>query len=1028
MFRASIRKRTTKSRNRAVAVAGGLVSASLIFALAVPAMGAEPLPGDEQYRPLVHYTPTKNWMNDPNGLVLVNGTYHLFYQHNPKATGWGNMSWGHATSKDLFHWEERPLAIPQTVNDAGESVEDIFSGSIVVDENNTSGFGPAGSQPLVAVYTSAYTPQHPQHAGKQAQSLAYSLDDGQTWTKYEGNPVVDRDSSNFRDPKVFWYDGPAGSYWVMTAVEATDYKVVLYKSSDLKSWEYLSDFGPANATGGIWECPDLFELPIDGDPDKTQWVMVVNLNPGGVNGGSGGQYFVGDFDGVTFTSNSTDGQAPPPAGITFAGFDGDDYEGWAVSNEPGNWADGPWGSKPAAGALDGQGAVTGFTGAGLVNSFLDRDWAIGTLESPAFTVDDDYISFLIGGGKHPHVDGTQPGNNPPAGDTVFDFELPDDQNLTTTGWDLTGDFAIDASRNPATQGGDYYLGAKRVSTFEGGPNQDNNVGTMTSPEFSVDGDYVSFLIGGGHRDDGTLQAELVVAGEVVRTQSGKNGGALDWTSWEVSEFDGQLAQIRIRDEATGEWGHLTFDHVVVGDEPAEQRSDETSVNLVVDGEIVRTATGANSENLDWVSWNVEDLRGKTATILAVDNNRQGWGHLLLDQVTFSKAPATTTLEGYDWLDWGRDYYAAVSYGGTPHGSRIMQGWMNNWDYSGDIPTSTWRGSMALPREVTLVSTPEGPRLRQRVVPQIDAQLDTKSATSLTSVDVDGDTALGLSGDVVKLDVVLRPGSARSAGITVLSNGETGTRIGYDAQSERIFIDRTDSGNVGFNPSFSSVSDAPLALDDDGTVTLEIYLDRASVELFTADGRMTITDQVFPDAGASEILAWSEGGTAKIESISATPLIPTMWNIFEPAEEASMHLSADSVRAGDSVTISGKGFDVASALKFELRSEPVSLGSATSTATGTFSHRATVPLNTPVGQHTVAVIRADGTAITAPLTVTARNTDPASGSGGDGLPSGLASTGGSPAWWLALGAAVALVSGATLARSRQRIRTDVTTTP
>lgn len=963
----AIRTRPIRSRRPAQIILGGAISAALMLSCTIPAMAVEVTPGDEQYRPLAHFTPEKNWMNDPNGMVYAGGKYHLFFQHNPAGNTWGNMSWGHATSTDLLHWEEQPLAIPQTFNDAGQSIEDIFSGSIVVDENNTAGFGPDGSSPLVAIYTSAYTPQHPEHPGIQAQSLAYSLDEGQTWVKHDGNPVLNRDSGNFRDPKVFWYDGPAGAYWVMTAVEATDHKVVLYKSTDLKSWEHLSDFGPANSTGGIWECPDLFELPVDGDPGNTKWVMVVNLNPGAVNGGSGGQYFVGEFDGVAFTSESTDGQAAPPAGTIFAGFDNGDYEGWTVSNEPGNWASGPWGTAPAAGALEGQSPVTGFVGSGLVNSFLDRDWAIGQLESPAFTIDDEYINFLVGGGKHPHVPGGQLENNPPAGRTVFDFELPDGETLAGAGWEITGDFATEPGRNPSTSGGDYYLGAKRVNTWEGGPNGDDNVGTLTSPEFTVDGDYVSFLIGGGRRDDGTLQAELVVEGQVVQTQSGRNDGALDWASWDVSAYDGQQARIQIRDEATGGWGHLTFDHVVVGDEPAQVRSDETSVNLMVDGQVVRTATGSNSENLDWTSWNVDEFHGQEATIRVVDNNRAGWGHVLFDQVMFSDAPATTALEGYDWLDWGRDYYAAVSYFGTPSGSKIMQGWMNNWDYANDIPTSPWRSSMSLPREVTLVSTPDGPRLKQEVVAQIDGQLDTAASESLTDVAVNGETTLGLSGDVAKVDVVLRPGDATKAGITVFSNGSTGTRIGYDSELKRVFLDRTNSGNVGFHPSFPSVEDAPLALEEDGTITLELYLDRASVELFTKDGQLTITDQVFPEAGADTISAWSEGGEATIESITVTPLVPTMWKVPAPAVE----VSAEPVRAGGVITVSGTGFDPSEKVTIELRSDRSKAKSATADEDGAFSRTIPVTGNTAPGEYTLVVVRADGTEVTVQVTVIAR---------------------------------------------------------
>jgi levanase/fructan beta-fructosidase len=266
-----------------------------------------------RYRPTWHYAAGRNWLNDPNGLVYSNGVYHLFYQHNPHGDVWGNMSWGHATSADLLHWDEQPVAIPCDEEEA------IFSGSAVVDVHNTSGFGAGGVPPLVAIYTSAYSPASPL-AGRQAQSLAYSTDDGATWTKYTGNPVLDRASSDFRDPKVFWYDGGAGGYWVMVAVEALTHEVVIYKSADLKSWQYLSTFGPANATEGVWECPDLFELPVDGDAGNTRWVLVVNLSPGGIAGGSGGQYFIGTFDGVTFRSESTVTEGPQADGSRMAEY------------------------------------------------------------------------------------------------------------------------------------------------------------------------------------------------------------------------------------------------------------------------------------------------------------------------------------------------------------------------------------------------------------------------------------------------------------------------------------------------------------------------------------------------------------------------------------------------------------------------------------------------------------------------------------------------------------------------------------
>jgi fructan beta-fructosidase len=857
------------------AISASLVLASASISGSASTDGTTPDPATQQYRPLLHFSPEKNWMNDPNGMVLHEGTYHLFFQHNPSGTRWGNMSWGHATSPDLLHWKEQPLAIPQTFDDQGRAVEDIFSGSVVSDPPNSSGLGTATNPPLIAIYTSAYTPDHPTMAGRQAQSLAYSVDDGQTWTKYAGNPVLDRSSSNFRDPKVFWYDGPNGAYWVMLAVEALDHKVVLYRSDDLIDWTHLSDFGPANATGGIWECPDLFPLPVDGDPDNVKWVMVVNLNPGSVAGGSGGQYFVGDFDGTTFTSESTVTDEPAPAGTVLEDFDDGSWNGWTVGNEPGNWRDGPFGPAPAAGTLPGQNPVTGFRGAGLANGFHEGDWPVGTLTSPEFTIDKDFVNFLVGGGRHPHVPGGQLGNEPPSGELLFEgFEYPDGVSMADRGWQLTGDF--EPARNPSTQGGDFYLGAKRVNTFEGGPRGDDNIGTLTSPAFVIDEDNLSFLIGGGKRSDGSLQAELVVDGEVVRSATGAESGALNWSTWDVSALRGSTGRVRLVDQATGGWGHLTFDHVVLGPEPARVRSDETSVNLLVDGDVVRTATGADSEILDWHSWDVSDLAGRRARIQVVDNFRFGWGHVLADELRLADEPARTRLSAYEWLDWGRDYYAAVTFSGAGDDERLMLGWMNNWDYANDIPTSTWRSAMSLPREVRLVTTPEGPRLHQAVVSQIADLRRNRAASKVTQRRIaEGHALLPMSGDVVQIDVVLDLGSASSAGISVLGGSESATRIGYDTRRRELFVDRTDSGETTFHPAFPSIERAPVA-SRRGVVSFRVYVDRASVEVFTKDGLTTITDQVFPESGARAIGVWAEDGTARLQSLTVTPLAPAMW--------------------------------------------------------------------------------------------------------------------------------------------------------
>lgn len=244
----------------------------------------------EKYRPIIHFTPPSNWMNDPNGMVYHNGVYHLFYQHNPNAAVWGPMHWGHATSKDLIHWEHQPIAIYP------DALGTIFSGSAVLDKNNTSGFGKDGKAPLVAIYT-----QHDEKAIKagrndfQNQSIAYSNDDGKTWIKYDDNPVL-RSSADpdFRDPKVIWHEPT--QRWIM-ALAVKDH-LNFYSSANLKVWNRESEFGlNIGAHGGVWECPDLISFDQNG---KTIWALIVNINPGGPNKGSAIQYFVGDFDGHQF--------------------------------------------------------------------------------------------------------------------------------------------------------------------------------------------------------------------------------------------------------------------------------------------------------------------------------------------------------------------------------------------------------------------------------------------------------------------------------------------------------------------------------------------------------------------------------------------------------------------------------------------------------------------------------------------------------------------------------------------------------
>lgn len=268
-------------------------------------------------RPSQHYTTEDNWINDPNGLIYYEGVWHLFYQTNPNGSGWGNMSWGHATSTDLLNWTELPIAIPRLGNEA------VFSGSAVVDTQNTAGFAKEGETAFVAIYT-ADTP------GNQSQALAYSVDEGLTWTRYEGNPVLDIGSDQFRDPKVFWYGSKKDGHWVMAVMEAAKRRVAIYTSPDLKEWTLSDRFGPAHAVDGVWECPDLFPLKVDGEE---KWVMIVSLNRDTIAGGSGTQYFVGEFDGYSFTAeNLTDSE--DLADYDWLDYGPDFYAGVTWNNSP----------------------------------------------------------------------------------------------------------------------------------------------------------------------------------------------------------------------------------------------------------------------------------------------------------------------------------------------------------------------------------------------------------------------------------------------------------------------------------------------------------------------------------------------------------------------------------------------------------------------------------------------------------------------------------------------------------------------
>lgn len=263
----------------------------------------------EQYRPQFHFTPSKNWMNDPNGLVYQNGLYHLFFQHNPFGNVWGHMSWGHATSKDLIHWKELPVAL------AEENGTMIFSGSVVSDKINSTGLAKdQKGATLVAIYTG--------HTDTlQTQQLAFSRDEGMTWNKYNANPVLNLHKKDFRDPNVFWYEPK--KEWIMSVSQPIEHQISFYASTNLKEWNLLSNFGPKGDISGVWECPDLMQVPIVGKAGKTKWVLFTSQN-------STMQYFVGEFDGTQFLEDK------PSSKIHKQDYGTDYYAAVAYHNTPDN--------------------------------------------------------------------------------------------------------------------------------------------------------------------------------------------------------------------------------------------------------------------------------------------------------------------------------------------------------------------------------------------------------------------------------------------------------------------------------------------------------------------------------------------------------------------------------------------------------------------------------------------------------------------------------------------------------------------
>jgi fructan beta-fructosidase len=481
----------------------------------------------EPYRPHYHFTSQRNWINDPNGLVFFAGEYHLFFQYNPFGDRWGHMSWGHAVSQDLIRWTPLPVALSEADGTM------IFSGSAVVDWSNTSGLGRGSEPPIIAVYTGNRISD-----GRQAQCLAFSNDRGRNWSPYSQNPVLDIESRNFRDPKVFWY--ARNHQWIMVVSLAEKRAIEFYSSSNLKNWAVLGQFGPTGATNGVWECPDLFPLPVEGHPSRTAWVLLVNVGSSSPSGGSGTQYFIGQFDGHTFI--------------------------------------------------------------------------------PALTQNADQL----------------------------------------------------------------------------------------------------------------------------------------------------------------------------------------------------------------------------------------------------------------WADYGRDCYAAVSWSDLPKsdGRRVWIGWMSNWEYAQDLPTTPWRNALTIPRELTLRDTGQGLRLVQSPVRELKQLREARQHFG------GGDVAQAnqwlrkrrIYGDSLEMLSTWKPGLSGQFGLRVLKGEQEETVIGFDEASKQVFVDRTHSGNVGFNKSFPGLHHAAARVRHD-EISLHLFIDACSCELFVNDGELVFTDLVFPSSTSRQLEFFSRASRAIVNSAEVWSLRP-----------------------------------------------------------------------------------------------------------------------------------------------------------
>lgn len=646
-----------------------------LFTLLISTLNAQEY-YNELYRPQYHFTAKNSWIGDPCGLTKFNGKYHFFW-------------WGHAISDDLIHWKE--LGWPML----GGTGFSYFTGSVIVDKNNTSGFNTRDKIPMVAVYTSAHS------TGIQNQSISYCNSDDVNYNRfqyYTGNPVLDLNSKSFRDPDVIWHEPT--KRWIMSVVLADERKVNFYASTDLKTWNYLSSFGPVAARQEIWEVPSLIELPVNNDYLNKKWVLIVGMGP------NKAQYVVGNFDGTTFNAdplfNSYINNGIGLDGIIHESFEKTDYSEWVLTGNA-------FGTKPANGTLPNQNRVSGFIGSKLINSYVNGDASTGKLQSQIFKIQKENINFLIGGG-----------------------------------------------------------------------NDINN----------------------------------------------------------------------------------------------------TCIRLVVDGNIVRSATGDNSESLKWKGWNVSEFVGKDALIEILDNKTGSWGHILIDHIMFSDILNNTGYEHALWGDYGPDFYAVRPYRDydNPDSQPLWQAWMSNWEYATVTPTSPWRGVQSIPREIDLKSSEKGYVLIQK--PFKGFENLRKDSIVVKNVNVSGNQSFTQFKPTrntyeAKFIFDINGDSNQNFGVNLCTKRMSKVTIGYNAAASNIYFDRTQSGLVSFSDKFPKTLNIPIK-NQSNQLKFHVFVDESTIEIFVNDGEQVISSLIFPASDATEIELFSKNGNTNLSLFEGWEL-KSIWN-------------------------------------------------------------------------------------------------------------------------------------------------------